>query len=132
MSTNDDFYQKFSSDSPKSGGFKSNVIVPFISGILGAILVIGVCFGVPNIRNKIEKINNNNIQKSNNNKINKKSKDKNIKNLKRPKKQPVINIQILSQQNTEEEKDWLSEEPEKKSVSVPKNNMLPFFIIFFI
>ena len=45
---------------------------------------------------------------------------------------PVINIQIISQQNTEEEKDWLSEEPEKKPVNVPKNNMLPFFIISFI
>lgn len=44
---------------------------------------------------------------------------------------PVINIQIISEQTTEE-KDWLSDEPEKKKVNVPKNNMLPFFIIFFI
>ena len=31
----------------------SKVIVPFISGMLGASLVMGVCFGVPGIRNKL-------------------------------------------------------------------------------
>ena len=53
MSENDDFYKKFNSDTPKSGGFKYNVFLPFISGILGAGLVIGLCFGVPNIKEKL-------------------------------------------------------------------------------
>jgi len=31
----------------------SRVIVPFISGIIGAGLVIGICFGVPEVKNKL-------------------------------------------------------------------------------
>ena len=31
----------------------SRIFVPFISGMLGACLVMGVCFGVPSIKNKI-------------------------------------------------------------------------------
>ena len=53
MSDNDDFYKKFSSDSSKSGGFKYNVFVPFISGVFGTILVIGLSFGIPNIRKSL-------------------------------------------------------------------------------
>ena len=36
-----------------NGGAGSRVFVPFISGVLGASLVLGVCFGVPNIRVKL-------------------------------------------------------------------------------
>jgi len=36
-----------------NGSFSKNVAVPFISGVLGCSLVIGTCFGVPNIREKI-------------------------------------------------------------------------------
>ena len=53
MNENDDFYKKFNSDTPKSGGFKYNVFLPFISGILGSGLVIGLCFGIPNIKEKL-------------------------------------------------------------------------------
>ena len=35
------------------GSFRSSIFVPFISGVLGCSLVIGTCFGVPNIREKI-------------------------------------------------------------------------------
>lgn len=43
------------------------------------------------------------------------------------------NIQVISEENTDKGLDWLSEdEPQKKSQNLPKNNMLPFFIIFFI
>lgn len=50
----DNFYQKFDGDSYKSKSSASNnIFVPFISGVLGASFVIGTCFGVPNIRNKI-------------------------------------------------------------------------------
>lgn len=35
------------------GSFSKNVILPFMSGIIGASLVIGTCFGIPKIRGKI-------------------------------------------------------------------------------
>lgn len=37
----------------KSTGFGKSVLIPFASGIIGASLVIGTCFGVPNIREKL-------------------------------------------------------------------------------
>lgn len=43
-----DFYGK----RPKST-FGKNVVFPFISGILGATLVVGICFGVPSIKEKL-------------------------------------------------------------------------------
>lgn len=50
----DNFYQKFDGDSYKSrSSTYNNIFVPFISGVLGASLIIGTCFGVPNVRNKL-------------------------------------------------------------------------------
>ncbi len=67
MSENDDFYKKFSSDtSKKSGTFKSNVFLPFISGVLGATLVVGLAFGVPNIRKSLVTYNPTTVSNSNN------------------------------------------------------------------
>ena len=37
----------------KKGSFGKSVVVPFISGILGASLVMGVCFGVPSVNEKL-------------------------------------------------------------------------------
>ena len=54
MNKNDDFYAKFNSSSSKKGTFKSNVFIPFLSGILGASLVVGICFGIPNVKNKLQ------------------------------------------------------------------------------
>ena len=34
-------------------GFGSKVVVPFVSGVLGACLVGGLCFGIPTIRESI-------------------------------------------------------------------------------
>lgn len=48
-----DFYQKFNSDTRSSGSFKSNFLMPFISGILGTTLVLGLAFGVPSIRTSL-------------------------------------------------------------------------------
>lgn len=45
----DNFYQKFDGEKSKAS---SNIFMPFISGVLGASLVVGTCFGVPNVRNK--------------------------------------------------------------------------------
>lgn len=53
MRENEDFYSKFNIDSPKKHTFKSSIFVPFISGVLGASLVFGLIFGVPNIRNSL-------------------------------------------------------------------------------
>ena len=40
-------------NSSSKGSFRSSILVPFISGVLGCSLVLGTCFGVPNIREKI-------------------------------------------------------------------------------
>ena len=37
----------------KKRGFGKTVFVPFISGIVGAALVVGVCFGVPTVKDKL-------------------------------------------------------------------------------
>ena len=37
----------------QNSSFGRSVVVPFISGVLGCSLVLGTCFGVPNIREKI-------------------------------------------------------------------------------
>lgn len=50
---NDNFYKKFDEEDSKSNSFSSNIFVPFISGVLGATLVVGTCFGVPTIKNKL-------------------------------------------------------------------------------
>ncbi len=44
----DDFY----GEKPKSS-FGKSVILPFASGILGASLVVGICFGVPQVREQL-------------------------------------------------------------------------------
>ena len=44
---------KKSSIKHTSGGFGKSVFVPFISGILGASLVMGVCFGIPTIKQNL-------------------------------------------------------------------------------
>lgn len=50
--SNDKKFKK--AKSPKSNsGFGKTVLVPFISGIAGATLVIGTCFGVPSIKSKL-------------------------------------------------------------------------------
>ena len=33
-----------------SSGFGKSVLLPFVSGILGAALVVGICFNVPTIK----------------------------------------------------------------------------------
>ena len=44
--------------SKKGTGFGSKVVVPFISGVLGACLVGGTCLGVPTVRDNILKLAN--------------------------------------------------------------------------
>ena len=63
----DNFFQKFDGRKTSSGGFSSRVLVPFISGVLGAILVVGVCFGVPTIKSKLVNNIENNTQETSSN-----------------------------------------------------------------
>ena len=42
-----------------NSNFGKQVFVPFLSGIVGAGLVVGICFGIPSIRNDIIKSDNN-------------------------------------------------------------------------
>ena len=37
----------------KKGTFKHNVLIPFLSGVVGCSVVIGTCFGVPEIKNRL-------------------------------------------------------------------------------
>ena len=60
MSDNEDFYQKFNSNSKSKGSFKKNVFVPFVSGVLGASLVLGIAFNVPNIKNNLQNTSSSN------------------------------------------------------------------------
>ena len=46
-------YSNFSSTKKSTTNFSKNVIIPFFSGLLGCSLVIGTCFGVPSIKEKI-------------------------------------------------------------------------------
>ena len=47
--------------------FGKQVIVPFLSGVVGAGLVVGICFGVPSIRNNIVKTDTGNSSTSSTN-----------------------------------------------------------------
>lgn len=49
-------------------GFGSKVVIPFISGALGACLIGSICFGVPNIKEYIFNLSNTNIEKNDNTK----------------------------------------------------------------
>lgn len=71
MSENEDIYKKFNLETKKSVNFKSNILVPFLSGIVGAGLVVGLCFGVPNIKEKLVTYNISEISDSSGSKINK-------------------------------------------------------------
>lgn len=51
--SNDNTFKKSSIKNYSSNSFGKSVLVPFISGIIGATLVIGTCFGVPKIRSKL-------------------------------------------------------------------------------
>ncbi len=50
---NHDFYKNFNDTSKNKLGVGTNVFIPFISGVLGSLLVLGIAFGVPNLRNSL-------------------------------------------------------------------------------
>lgn len=49
----DNSFKKSYSKPVRSAGFGKTVFVPFLSGIVGASLVVGACFGVPSIKQKL-------------------------------------------------------------------------------
>lgn len=51
---------KNESTSKSKIGFKKNVLIPFLSGVVGCAVVLGTCFGIPSIRNQILNENANN------------------------------------------------------------------------
>ena len=58
MDDNENRFEVISSKTSKANfkhtnGFGKTVLLPFCSGIVGCALVIGTCFGVPSIKNKI-------------------------------------------------------------------------------
>lgn len=58
MNENEKVYRKvdsFYNDEKKknSNSFGKAVFVPFVSGVLGSVLVVGTCFGVPTIKNSL-------------------------------------------------------------------------------
>ena len=57
-------YTVTSSSEKKDSKFFKNVLIPFCSSALATILVVGVCFGIPNIRGKILNNSNSNSQLS--------------------------------------------------------------------
>lgn len=59
MDENENRFEVISSKTSKanfkkqSNGFGKTVLIPFVSGIMGCALVIGTCFGVPSIKQKL-------------------------------------------------------------------------------
>lgn len=56
--SNDNSFKKSNVKYSSGGGFGKTVFVPFISGIAGATLVIGTCFGVPSVKSKLLQTSN--------------------------------------------------------------------------
>ncbi len=53
MEENENTFKSVNIKKTKNNSFFKGVILPFISGTIGACLVVGICFGVPQIREKI-------------------------------------------------------------------------------
>lgn len=65
MDENENRFEVISSKTSKanfkqSNGFGKSILLPFFSGIVGCSLVLGTCFGIPSIKEKIIGDNNNN------------------------------------------------------------------------
>ena len=53
-SNKDDFKNIIEEEMPRNShsiDFRKNVLIPFLSGIVGCGVVIGTCFGIPAIKN---------------------------------------------------------------------------------
>lgn len=57
-------YRTVNTFKEKKSGFGKTIFVPFISGVVGASLVVGVCFGIPSVNEKILGLNKNDSSNS--------------------------------------------------------------------
>lgn len=57
----------YNNNSKNSTGFGKNVLIPFISGVVGCSVVIGTCFGIPSIKSNLIGNTTSSISSSNNN-----------------------------------------------------------------
>lgn len=62
--SSDNTFKKSHIKNYSSNGFGKSVLVPFLSGIIGATLVVGTCFGVPSIKTQLLGANRNYISTS--------------------------------------------------------------------
>lgn len=53
MKENNDFFKEFDDSQKNSFSFGKSFLIPFLSGMLGTVLVISVAFGIPAIKNSI-------------------------------------------------------------------------------
>ncbi len=53
MEENENTFKSVNINKTHDHSYLKGVIIPFVSGIIGASLVIGTCFGIPKIREKI-------------------------------------------------------------------------------
>ncbi|MDE5830453.1 MAG: hypothetical protein K2H53_01910 [Clostridia bacterium] len=53
MEENENTFKSVSVPKTHKNSYFKSIVLPFISGIIGASLVIGTCFGIPKIREKI-------------------------------------------------------------------------------
>ncbi len=53
MNDINDYFNNTPPKKQKSSNVKNSVIAPFVSGVLGASLVVGICFGNPTIKTKL-------------------------------------------------------------------------------
>ncbi len=65
-----EFTAKSKKEKTNSSGFGKTILAPFISGVVGGVLVIGTCLGVPSIKQSIFGTNTNSGTTSNNTSIN--------------------------------------------------------------
>lgn len=53
MEENENSFKNVTVTKPPKNSFTKSVLLPFASGIIGASLVVGTCFGIPQVREKI-------------------------------------------------------------------------------
>lgn len=75
MEENENTFKSVNVNKTHEHSYLKGIILPFVSGIIGASLVIGTCFGIPKIR---EKILNGSISQGSNNSYQNKAQTGNI------------------------------------------------------
>ena len=53
MEENNNVFKSVNFSSRKQKSFSNSIFIPFLSGVVGATLVVGTCFGIPEIKSKL-------------------------------------------------------------------------------